>query len=87
MLQYAFKLSKCNNEVKKIQKVTRFNKEKLILITQQVKSDNYKRSFDYVSRVYRNRFDCEAHKLIDKGMFNSFIKRNLERIYEQVVRN
>ena len=87
MLQYAFKLSKKDQEVKVIKKQTRYNKNKLILKTCQVKSDNYKRSFDYISRNLWNELDSEAHRLYDKVMFNSYIKRNLEQIYNKLLKN
>ena len=57
-----------------------------ILKTYRVRSDNYKRSFDFVSRIYWNSLDKEVHQLMDKTMFNSYVKPNLDKLYNKVVK-
>ena len=82
LLQYAHKLSKLESERKPIKKKTRFNDGKLILRTLPTHSDNYLNSFDYRARVAWNRLDKCAHGLGEIKLFNDYILRNIDVIFD-----
>ena len=81
LLEHAYFLSKDANNHKVIQKQTRFNEDKIILHTDIVRTDIYKRSYFYKCRIIWNNLPPVYHHFNDLVNYRAYVKSNIESIY------
>ena len=81
LLEISFHASLDPSNHKTIQRTTRYNHNKIILKTDKVNSDIYKRSYFYKSRIIWNGLGQNFHKCDNLIAFRALVQKNIDTLF------